>query len=81
MGNDFMKNISKISRYKDFHLPQALILKAVFVLKIFKRFCPDFFGHEGKRLDKKATVSFLIYNVTDWETNNYNIDIAQYLKK
>ena len=26
-------------------------------------------------------VSFKIYDVTDWTTNNYNTHIAQYLKK
>ena len=26
---------------------------------------PDFFGHEGKRLDKKAEVNFKIYDVTN----------------
>ena len=32
-------------------------------------FCPDFFGHVGKRLYKKAKVNFEIYDVTEWETN------------
>ena len=32
-------------------------------------------------LDKKAKVSFNIYDVTDLTTNNYNIHTAQYLKK
>ena len=27
-----------------------------------------------------AKVTFKIYDVTDWTTNNYNIHIAQYLK-
>ena len=31
------------------------ILKVLSVLKIF-RFCPEFFGHVGKRLDKKSKV-------------------------
>ena len=44
-------------------------------------FCPDFFGHVEKRLDKKAKVNFTIYNVINWETNNYNTLAAQYLKK
>ena len=39
-------------------------------------FCRDFFGHVGKRLDKKAKVIFKIYNVINWETNNYNTHIA-----
>ena len=36
-------------------------------------FCPDFFGHAGKRLDQKAQVNFKISDVTDWETISYNI--------
>ena len=39
------------------------------------------FGHVGKLLDKKAEVNFKIYDVTTWETNNYNTHIAQHLKK
>ena len=41
----------------------------------------NFFGHVGKRLDKKAMVNLKLYNVTDWKTNNYNTNIAQYPKK
>ena len=37
-------------------------------------FCHDFFGHREKWLDRKAKVNFKIYDVTNWETNNY-IDI------
>ena len=40
------------------------ILKALFVLKIF-RFLSWLFGHAGKCLDKKAHVNFKIYDVTD----------------
>ena len=32
-------------------------LNPSFHFKVFK-FCPDFFGHEGKRLDMKVKVSF-----------------------
>ena len=46
-----------------------------------ENFCPEFLGHVGKRLDKKAKVNFNTFEVTDWKTNNYNTDIAQYLKK
>ena len=41
--------------------------------KRFKRyfnFCPDFYDHVGKRLDKKANVSLKIPDVTDCTTNN-----------
>ena len=39
------------------------------------------FGYVEKRLDKKARVNFKMYDVTCWTTNNYNIYIAQYMKK
>ena len=47
----------------------------------YLNFCPDIFGSVGKWLDKKAKNNSKIYDVTDWETNNYNTLIAQYLKK
>ena len=55
-------------------------------LKVFKslkylNFCPDVFGNVVIRLDKKAKINFKIYDVTTWETNNYNTHIPQYLKK
>ena len=53
------------------------ILKALFVLF---EFFPDFSGHVGKRLDKKAKVNFKIYDVTGWEINNYNKHFIRYLK-
>ena len=43
------------------------ILKALFVLEIF-RFLSWLFGYVEKGLDKKAKVSFNIYDVTDWKT-------------
>ena len=55
-------------------------LKALFALKILD-FCSDFFGHVGKRLDEKAKVNFKIYDVINYETNNCNAHIAQYLIK
>ena len=55
-------------------------LKALFVFEIFK-FLSDFVGHVGKRLDKKAKVSFKIYDVIKWKANNYNTHVVQYLKK
>ena len=54
--------------------------KALFVLKIFKCL-PWLFGHVGKRLNKKDTVNFKIHDTINWEINNYNTHIAQYLKK
>ena len=41
------------------------MLKAVFVLKMFK-FLPELFGQVGKRLGKSAKVNFKIYDVTTW---------------
>ena len=32
-------------------------------------------------LDKKAKVNSQIYDVANWETNNQNVHIAQYLKR
>ena len=55
------------------------MLKALFVLKIFN-FCPDFFDHVAKLLDKKAKADFKIYDTTAWETKNCNTHITQYLK-
>ena len=57
-----------------------IMLKALFVLKVFK-FLSWHFGYVGKQRDKKAKVNFKTYDVTDWETNNYNKNIVQYLKK
>ena len=57
------------------------ILKALSVLKIFTFFFPDFFGYIKKRIDKKAKVNFKIYDITNWNTNNNNTHIAEYLKK
>ena len=56
------------------------ILKALFVLKIFK-FLSWLFGHVAKRLDKKDKVNFKFYDVTAWLTNNGNKHIAQYFEK
>ena len=44
------------------------ILKALFVLKIFK-FLYSLFGHVEKRLDLKDKVNFKIYDVTGRLTN------------
>ena len=38
----------------------------------YLHFCLEFFCYVEKRLDKKARVSFKIYDVTDWKTDNYN---------
>ena len=59
----------------------CFILKALFILEIFTFLRYLLFGYVEKRLDKKAMVSFKIYDVADWATNNYNIHITQYVKK
>ena len=57
-----------------------LILKALFVLKIFKfLFC--LFGHGERTACLKDKDNFKIYDTTTWLTNNYNTHIAQYLSK
>ena len=54
------------------------ILKALFVLKIFK-FLSWLFGHVEKRLDQKDKVNLEIHDVTIWLTSNTHI--AHYLTK
>ena len=58
-----------------------ILSSKLFLFLRFLSFYTDFFGHVGKRLDKKAEVNFEIYDVTTWGTSNYNTHIAQYLKK
>ena len=56
------------------------ILKAFFLLR-YLNFCPDFFVHVEKQLDKKAKVDVKTYDVTTCDTNDYKKHIATYLKK
>ena len=44
-------------------------------------FSSEFFGHVGKRLDKKAKANIEISDVTTEVSNNYITPIAQYIKK
>ena len=46
----------------------------------FQFFVLLFFGHVGKRLDKKTKVNFKIYDVTIGLINNYNARIVQHFK-
>ena len=39
------------------------------------KFCPDIFDHVEKRLDKKGKVDFKIFDVINWEKNNYNTQL------
>ena len=54
------------------------MLKALFIIKKFT-FLYWFFGYPEKQLDKKAMVTFKVYDVTEWARNTYNTHIAQYL--
>ena len=56
------------------------VLKALFVLDIVT-FLSLHFGYVEKRLHKKASFNFKIYDITDWTAYNYNTHITQYLKK
>ena len=51
------------------------MLKAPFALKIFG-FLSSLFSYVGKRLDKKAIVDFIIYDLTDCTKNNYRTYIV-----
>ena len=54
------------------------MLKANFFLELFSFFSRLFFlTCLEKGLDKRDTVNFKIYNVTDWITNIYNTHTAQ----
>ena len=54
--------------------------KALYVLEIFTLLSQRF-GYVENQFDKTVTVNFEIYDVTDWETENYNTYIVKYLKK
>ena len=56
------------------------MLKALYVLEIFSLLSQRF-GYVENQFDKKVKVNFEIYDVTDWETENYNTYIVKYLKK
>ena len=47
----------------------------------YLNFCFGRSGHAEKEFDQKAKVSFNLLDVTNWETNNCNLHIDQYLKK
>ena len=56
------------------------MLKALYVLEIFTLLSQRF-GYVENQFDKKVKVNFEIYDVTEWETENYNTYIVKYLKK
>ena len=49
--------------------------------KLYFLFLFSPFGPVEKRLDMKAMINFKIYDVKNWETNNYNIGFARHLMK
>ena len=53
----------------------------MFLFLSYLYFCPEFFGHVEKRLDRKAKVFFSKFMMPSTGNNNYNIHIAKYLKK
>ena len=58
----------------------CFILKALFVLKIFK-FLVWNFGHVEETAWLESKFNFKIFDVTTWLTSNYNTHIVQYLTK
>ena len=49
-------------------------LKALFSLR-YLNVCPKCLNNVGKLLDKGVKVNLKIYDVKNWERNNYNIHI------
>ena len=49
----------------------------LFLFLSYLNFCPDFFGHVGKWLDKKAKVNLKTHNAINWETNKCNTQHCQ----
>ena len=58
-----------------------MIFIELFTFIKFFYFCPDFFGHVGKKIDKEAKVNFKIHNVPNWNTDDCNKHLAIYPKK
>ena len=56
------------------------ILKALFMLKIFK-FLSRLLGHVKERFDSKDKVNFKLYDITTWLRNNGNKHSMHYLTK
>ena len=60
-----------------FYIPHEKLFSPSRYLKVFV----TFFGHVGKRPDKNVKINFKIYDVANWETNNYRTRNVQYNKK
>ena len=55
-------SVSLSLKVKLCHLPNFICFdERFFLLLRYLNFCPDFFGHVGKWLDKKTKVNFKIY--------------------
>ena len=73
--SEFKGSLSGLRQYLTTGSPLKMMKNAFYyVLKTL-------FDHVGRRIDKNTKVIFEIYDVTRWAVNNYNIHIAQYLKK
>ena len=55
--------------------------KKSFLFLRYLNFSSDIFGPVGKRLHEKAKANFKIFEVINWEANNFNKLIAQIIKK
>ena len=62
-------------------MPSRFMKNAFYFMLKTILFLSWFFGHVGKRLDKKARVNFTACDVTDWASSHCNTHIDQYLKK
>ena len=59
-GTSWIAQAKRLSlKVKLCHLPNFICFdESFFLLLRYLNFCPDFFGHVGKRLDKKVKVNF-----------------------
>ena len=75
-SNDYLlqwKPFENDEKYFLFHFKSSLRSWDIYIFVLT-------FWLRKKRLDKKTTVSFKIYDVTEWTINNYNTHISKYLK-
>ena len=55
------------------------MLKTLFVLEIFT-FLSRLVSYTEKQIDKKVMVTFKIYDIADYKTNNYSTHMIVYKK-
>ena len=79
----FQKSWFYLLQWKLFKIMSNVFISSqkLFSFLRYLDFRPEFLIHAGKRLDERAKANFKLYDITDWETNNYNKHIAQHLKK